>query len=155
MTEHEELIYLVALVTEASKWRLSEDDDRDPIRMEVEQRIDTLLGKEEVVVDGMVQSTAHPSKPRRLAGLDETVRIQSVPSMSKKTQLDIKFPDTPKQKRTVRVIIDGHSRVVPIEACLKIPFSRSRTGYKWTVNPNSQWAMDHLGGRCDEGTPQT
>lgn len=154
MTEHEELTYLVALVTEASKWKLSEDDDRDPIRMEVEQRIDTLLGNEEVVVDGMVQSTRCPSKPRRLASLDETARIQSVPSMSKKTQLDIKFPDTPKQKRTVRVIIDGHSRVVPIEACLKIPFPRSRTGYKWTVNPNSRWAMDHLV-HCDGETPQT
>lgn len=129
MTDHEELTYLVALVTEASKWKLSEDDDRDPIRMEVEQRIDTLLGKKEVVVDGMVQSTKCPSKPQ--------------------------FAETPKQKRTVRVIIDGHSRVVPIEACLKIPFPRSRTGYKWAIDPNSQWAMDHLVGRCDEGTPQT
>ena len=134
MTQQEELIYLQQLVLDASEWRISEGDETDCIRLEVQDRL------------------------RRLAGLDttdETGHIQSVPSMSKKTHLDIKFLDTPKQKRTVRVMIDGHSRCVPIEACLQVPFQKSRTGYKWAIDPNSQWAMDHLVGRCDEGTHQT
>ena len=61
MSRNEELTYLVGLLTEASKWRISEGDDRDPIRMEVEQRIDTLLGKTAVVVDGVEHSIAVPS----------------------------------------------------------------------------------------------
>ena len=113
MTEHEELTYLVALVTEASKWKLSEDDDRDPIRMEVEQRIDTLLGKEEVVVDGMVQSTAHPSQPRR------------------------------NRSGNVRILIKGRVRSIPKSECEQIPWKQSRTGFKWVLRADSEYGRSH------------
>lgn len=113
MTEHEELTYLVALVTEASKWKLSEDDDRDPIRMEVEQRIDTLLGKEEVVVDGLVQSTQCPSKPRR------------------------------NRSGNVRILIKGKVRSIPKSECEQIPWKQSRTGFKWVLRTDSEYGRSH------------
>lgn len=133
LSKQQQLEFLFSIVTEASKWEKSDGDDRDSIRMEVEERIAELIRGGTVVENGRIQSILHPDTPK----------------------LDIKFLDTPKQKRTVRVMIDGHSRCVPIEACLQLPFQKSRTGYKWAIDPNSQWAMDHLVGRCDEGTHQT
>lgn len=61
MNPTEELKYLVDLLKEASNWRVSEGDDRDPLRMEVEQRIDKLLGATPVVVDGREQSVSKPT----------------------------------------------------------------------------------------------
>lgn len=61
MNPTEELKYLVDLLKEASNWRVSEGDDRDPLRMEVEQRIDKLLGENPVVVNGREQSVSNPS----------------------------------------------------------------------------------------------
>jgi hypothetical protein len=56
MNKTEELKYLVQLQSSALDWRLSEGDDRDPIRLEVEQRIAKLLGEEPVVIDGREQN---------------------------------------------------------------------------------------------------
>lgn len=56
MNKNEELKYLVQLQSAALDWRLSENDDRDPIRLEVEQRIAKLLGDEPVVIDGREQN---------------------------------------------------------------------------------------------------
>lgn len=56
MNKTEELKYLVQLQSAALDWRLSENDDRDPIRLEVEQRIAKLLGDEPVVIDGREQN---------------------------------------------------------------------------------------------------
>lgn len=56
MNKTEELKYLVQLQSAALDWRLSENDDRDPIRLEVEQRIAKLLGDEPEVIDGREQN---------------------------------------------------------------------------------------------------
>ena len=56
MNKAEELKYLVQLQSAALDWRLSENDDRDPIRLEVEQRIARLLGDRPVVVNGREQN---------------------------------------------------------------------------------------------------
>lgn len=42
MERFEELAYLSGLCLEASAWRLSEGDERDPLRIEVESRIKKL-----------------------------------------------------------------------------------------------------------------
>ena len=55
MNKAEELKYVVQLQSAALDWRLSEGDDRDPIRIEVEQRIAKLLGDDPEVVDGREQ----------------------------------------------------------------------------------------------------
>lgn len=62
MTKKEELKYLTELVLEASKWRLSDGDDRDTIRMEVEQRLSTLTGTKEKIVNGRIQSNQCPTE---------------------------------------------------------------------------------------------
>ena len=56
MNKAEELKYLVQLQSAALDWRLSEGDDRDPIRLEVEQRIAKLLGDEPEIIDGREQN---------------------------------------------------------------------------------------------------
>ena len=60
---------LLDIVIEASKWRISEEDDRDPIRIEVEQRLSKLVGTTTKTVAGREQSVKHPTvvddqKPR-------------------------------------------------------------------------------------------
>lgn len=43
MTKQEELTYLFGILSEASKWSASPGDDRDFVRMEVEERIRNLI----------------------------------------------------------------------------------------------------------------
>lgn len=56
MTNKEELQYLTALVLEASKWRISEGDDSDTIRLEVQDRIRRLTGINTTDENGLNQS---------------------------------------------------------------------------------------------------
>ena len=56
MTQQEELQYLTALVLEASKWRISEGDETDTIRLEVQDRIRRLTGINTTDENGLNQS---------------------------------------------------------------------------------------------------
>ena len=58
MTEREKIEkeILMDIVLESSKWRLSEGDDRDCIRLEVEHRLGKYMGISPEVVDGRIQS---------------------------------------------------------------------------------------------------
>lgn len=62
MTKQEELNYLFGILSEASKWVASADDDRDLVRMEVEERIHNLINGVEPEPDenGLIQSSIHP-----------------------------------------------------------------------------------------------
>ena len=62
MTKQEELTYLFGILSEASKWTASADDDRDLVRMEVEERIHNLINGVVPVPDenGLIQSSIHP-----------------------------------------------------------------------------------------------
>lgn len=62
MTSQEELTYLFGILSEASKWTASADDDRDLVRMEVEERIHNLINGVVPVPDenGLIQSSIHP-----------------------------------------------------------------------------------------------
>ena len=62
MTSQEELTYLFGILSEASKWSASPDDDRDLVRMEVEERIHNLINGVEPEPDenGLIQSSIHP-----------------------------------------------------------------------------------------------
>ena len=61
MTKQEELTYLFGILSEASKW-LRNDDDRDLVRIEVEERIQKLINDVEPEPDenGLIQSSIHP-----------------------------------------------------------------------------------------------
>lgn len=64
MTKQEELTYLFGILSEASKWNRSDDDNRDLVRLEVEERIQKLLGNGgEPDENGLVQSVSHPDRP--------------------------------------------------------------------------------------------
>lgn len=104
MNKAEELKYLVQLQSAALDWRLSEGDDRDPIRLEVEQRIAKLLGDEPVIVDGREQN----ARERK--------------SISNK-----KYHDKYKEKR---VRVDG--KWVMREDAVKIPRANG-SGWKWAL----------------------
>ena len=62
MTRQEELTYLFGILSEASKWTASPDDDRDLVRMEIEERIYNLINGVEPEPDenGFIQSSIHP-----------------------------------------------------------------------------------------------
>lgn len=62
MTKQEELTYLFGILSEASKWTASADDNRDLVRMEVEERIHNLINGVVPVPDenGLIQSSIHP-----------------------------------------------------------------------------------------------
>lgn len=113
MTQKEELTYLVDLLKESSKWRLSENDERDPIRIEVEQRLDKLLGRNVDTVNGREQSVAAPSA--------------TAPSTS--TRKRKKAPSD----YMVRIKVDGKFKRFPREMCDKVPCVHSTTGYKWVL----------------------
>ena len=64
MTSHEELTYLFGILSEASKWSASPGDDRDFVRMEVEERIRSLI-------NGVVQEPDNlPAEEENLTGSD-------------------------------------------------------------------------------------
>ena len=65
MTKQEELTYLFDILSEASKWTASADDNRDLVRMEVEERIHNLINGIEPEPDenGLIQSSIHPDNP--------------------------------------------------------------------------------------------
>lgn len=53
MDSKEELRYLIKLLQDSAAWRLSEGDDRSPLEIEVDSRINALLGEpDEVEEDG-------------------------------------------------------------------------------------------------------
>lgn len=53
MDSKEELRYLIKLLQDSAAWRLSEGDDRSPLEIEVDSRINALLGEpDEVKEDG-------------------------------------------------------------------------------------------------------
>lgn len=84
MTRNEELQYLFDLINEASKWRLSEGDDRDSLRMEVEQRIDKLLNRNVIVHDDVEVSFRTPTQTET-----ETTPVIRASSASATTDDDI------------------------------------------------------------------
>lgn len=82
MTKQEELTYLFGILSEASKWSASPDDDRDLVRMEVEERIYNLINGVEPEPDenGLIQSSIHPdnlpAEEENLTGSEHTESVE-------------------------------------------------------------------------------
>ena len=82
MTKQEELTYLFGILSEASKWTASADDDRDLVRMEVEERIYNLINGVVPVPDenGLIQSSIHPdnlpAEKENLTGSEHTESVE-------------------------------------------------------------------------------
>lgn len=113
MTEREKIEkeLLLDIVLESSKWRLSEGDDRDCIRLEVEQRLGKYMGINPEVVDGREQSVVE-------RGLAKAAAKQ------KHGQL---------QPGYHRVTVDGKKLTLHESQLEKVPYRQSPTGYRWVV----------------------
>lgn len=117
MTEREKIEkeLLLDIVLESSKWRLSEGDDRDCIRLEVEQRLGKYMGISPEVVDGREQSV-----------VERGLAKQKAKSGSRQGKV--------KDDR-MRIMYKGHRITIDKEKLVKTPNMHSRTGYVWRPAP--------------------
>ena len=125
MTANEELTYLFGILSEASKWTASPDDDRDLVRMEVEERIYNLINGVEPEPDenGWIQSSIHPDN---LPAEEENL-----------TGSDCQAPKAAKavsewRSKRVRCQENGHPVWHLRSECVKEPRDNRNGGPRWT-----------------------
>lgn len=133
MTKQEELSYLFGILSEASKWTASADDNRDLVRMEVEERIHNLINGIEPEPDenGLIQSSIHPDVNPVITEDDfkalEAARLNDhLASVEKVNESRSKW-----ERGKVRVFIDGKHVWKPRSECAKQPRDNSRGGCAW------------------------
>lgn len=133
MTKQEELSYLFGILSEASKWTASPDDNRDLVRMEVEERIHNLINGVEPEPDenGLIQSSIHPDITPVITEDDykalEAARLnEHLASVDKVNESRSKW-----ERGKVRVFIDGKHVWKPRSQCVKQPRDNSRGGCAW------------------------
>lgn len=130
MSKQEELTYLFGILSEASKWTASADDNRDLVRMEVEERIHNLINGIEPEPDenGLIQSSIHPDNlPSEAEHLASPGKVDEARKKWKKDK--------------IRVYIDGKHVWKKRSECVKQPRDNSKGGpaWKWIwINSNSQ-----------------
>lgn len=120
MTNQEELQYLLSIVLEASQWRLSEGDERDTIRLEVQDRIRRLSGQNTVDENGLCQSDPLPETEQQEP---EEVPVQTNSTKSHewmKGRVHVKFDD-------------GNYHWCKAEHCTKVPRPTQPYLTKWQV----------------------
>lgn len=120
MTNQEELQYLLGIVLEASQWRLSEGDDRDTIRLEVQDRIRRLSGENTVDENGLCQSDPLPESEQQEP---EEASVQTKKTKSHewmKGRVHVKFSD-------------GNYHWCKAEHCEKVPRPTQPYLSKWQV----------------------
>lgn len=126
LSKQQQLEFLFSIVTEASKWEKSSGDDRDSIRMEVEERIASLLRGGEVIKDGRIQSVLCPDpSPSETEQPQETeeapVRTKSIKSKEwMKGRVHVKFDD-------------GQYHWCKAEHCEKVPRPTQPYLSKWSI----------------------
>ena len=126
MTSQEELTYLFGILSEASKWSASPDDERDLVRMEVEERIHNLINGVEPEPDenGLIQSSIHPDNPpaedEALTGAEHLASAEKVENARSKWE-----------RNKVRVFIDGKHVWKPRAECVKQQRDNSKGGPAW------------------------
>ena len=85
MTEKEEIKYLMGLLQAAACWRLSEGDDRSPVDLEIDSRLNALLGEPDEVVDGRVINKKSSTYPQDVDNPEPAGMVQiSMPKKKKK-----------------------------------------------------------------------
>ena len=122
MTEREriEKELLLDIIMESSKWRLSEGDDRDCIRIECEQRLAKYMGISPEVVGDREQSVVERGIAKQKA-------------KQKHGQL---------QPGYHRVSVNGHKLTLHESQMDKIPWVSSPTGYRWVPKPGVVKGVD-------------
>jgi len=123
MTNQEELQYLLGIVLEASKWRISEGDDTDTIRLEIQDRIRRLSGQNTVDENGLCQSEP--------ATKTEQQEPEDAPAQTKKTK-SAKSKEWMKGRVHVK-FADGQYHWCKAEHCEKVPRPTQPYLSKWQV----------------------
>lgn len=118
MTNQEELQYLLGIVLEASKWRISEGDDTDTIRLEVQDRIRRLSGQNTTDENGYNQSEPVPEQQEHEEAPVRTKSLKSKEWM--KGRVHVKFAD-------------GQYHWCKAEHCEKVPRPTQPYLSKWQV----------------------
>lgn len=129
MTKQEELQYLIGIVTEASKWTPSPDDQRDLVRMEVEERINNLVMGVDPQPDenGLIQSTIHPDNPVDEPLTDSDFKALEAAKfnehMNKKLQKRKKNNEYKKRWKQGKVRVNENGKMIwrPLAECHKEP----------------------------------
>lgn len=133
MTREEELTYLFGILSEASKWTASADDNRDLVRMEVEERIHNLINGvvPEPDENGLIQSSIHPDVNPVITEDDykalEATKLNEHLSSKEKTKRKW-------ASKRVRVIIDGKPTWKLRSECHKEVMPGWQTKMHWVVN---------------------
>lgn len=152
MTKQEELTYLFGILSEASKWTASADDNRDLVRMEVEERIHNLINGVVPVPDenGLIQSSIHPdnlpAESEALTGSDyqapesEKLNNGHLPDPKKAAKAVSEW----KSKR-VRCQENGHPVWHLRSECIREPRDNRNGGPRWTwkwIGPQDKKAQE-------------
>ena len=120
MTNQEEINYLFGILSEASKWSASPGDDRDFVRMEVEERIRKLIN------DAVTEHDNLPAEEENLTGSEH---LESVEQQSNRWKKQIKW-------RADKVRCSENGRLVwhPVSECHKeklFPDNPESKKFKW------------------------
>lgn len=145
MNKQEELTYLFGIMSEASKWTRSADDDRDSVRMEVEERIQRLLGNGgEPDENGVIQSVVHPDKEEiakpRADKIADTIREKGLLSGKEARRRYV-------QTHT-RAWFDGKQSFYPNDQIADILLPNNRTKH---VHKDSKEYKQYLAAHPDAG----
>lgn len=136
MTENEERNYLCELILASSQWRISEGDETDAIRLEVQDRLRRLNGVNTVDENGYCQSEPDnlPAEDEALTGGEHIASVEKVSEARSKWERD-----------KVRVYIDGKHVWKPRAQCVKQPRDNSKGGapWKWVwIGPQDKKAQE-------------
>ena len=133
MTADEERQYLCDLIMSASEWRLSEGDERDTLRLEIQDRLRRLNGVETEDENGYVQSEPVEVSPvlteddyKALEAAKVNDHLASPEKVEKAWQKQWKW-----KLDKVRVRIDGKTVWKPKVECSQEPRDNSHGGPCW------------------------
>lgn len=148
MKKQEELAYLFGILSEASKW-LRNDDDRDLVRIEVEERIQKIINDVEPEPDenGLIQSSIHPdnlpAEDEALTGAEHLASPEKVDKARKKWE-----------SSKVRVFIDGKHVWRPLAQCHKeklFPDNPKSKKFRWVWDgPSSTTVGENLQTKAEQ-----
>lgn len=134
MTANEERQYLCELIMSASEWRLSEGDERDTLRLEIQDRLRRLNGVDTEDENGYIQS-----EPVEISPVITQDDFKALEAAKLNAHLEShlaspeKVDDARKQWESSKVRCSENGRLVwhPRSECQKVPRDTSKGGPKW------------------------
>jgi len=130
MTADEERQYLCDLIMSASEWRLSEGDERDTLRLEIQDRLRRLNGVETEDENGYVQS--EPVEVSPVLTEDDYKALEAAKVNEHLASVEkVKNARSKWERDKVRVNIDGKHVWKPRAECMRQLRDNSKGGAPW------------------------